>query len=143
MISGVEAWEMELGETVKRISGSFTTGSVTTTTSGSASAAFESPSPSASATAGGKPVSIGVNNSGSAANAEIGKKAGRKDGERTTGGRRGKDLKRGAGIMNLFAPLGLEEESEERVVGSSRDDSRVRVRTTTRRWMIIDICGWS
>ena len=68
-------------------------------------------------------MSIGVT-SGLAVNAEIVRKAGRKDGDtRERTGRRGKDLKRGVGIMNLFAPLGLEEESKERVVGSSRDDT--------------------
>ncbi|KIM37341.1 hypothetical protein M413DRAFT_277759 [Hebeloma cylindrosporum] len=101
-ISGVEAWEMELGETVKRISGS------------TSSAPFESPFALSK--------SMGVT-SGSAASAEIGRKAARKaDAEvhATTGtGRRGKDLKRGAGIMNLFAPLGGPDEENEAEVRSS------------------------
>lgn len=92
-ISGVEAWEMELGETVKRISGSAT----------SAPGAFASPSVLSK--------SMGVS-SGSTASAEIGRKAARKADADARGGtgRRGKDLKRGAGIMNLFAPLGDADE---------------------------------
>ena len=105
-ISGVEAWEMELGDTVKRISGST-----------AAPGAFESPSASSK--------SMGVTaGSAASASAEIGRKAARKAegdvGAATTAGtgRRGKDLKRGEGIMNLFAPLGganEEGESEEAV----------------------------
>ncbi|KIM37345.1 hypothetical protein M413DRAFT_31046 [Hebeloma cylindrosporum] len=109
-ISGVEAWEMELGETVKRISGS------------TSSAPFESPSALSK--------SMGVT-SGSAASAEIGRKAARKaDAEvhATTGtGRRGKDLKRGAGIMNLFAPpLGDPDEENEAEVRSSMKEHDVQ-----------------
>jgi len=103
-ISGVEAWEMELGETVKRISGSATTPE-----------AFESPSaPSMSKSMG---VAAGLTAS---ASAEIGRKAARKADADARGGtgRRGKDLKRGTGIMNLFAPLGDPDEEAEAEVGS-------------------------
>jgi hypothetical protein len=103
-ISGVEAWEMELGETVKRISGSTT-----------APEAFESPS----APSMGKSMGVAAGSNASAS-AEIGRKAARKAESDVRGGtgRRGKDLKRGTGIMNLFAPLGDPDEQVEAKVGS-------------------------
>jgi len=115
-ISGVEAWEMELGETVKRISGS---------------ALFGSESPSAAAAASGVGAgakSMARRDSG----AEIGRKAARNataahataavGGTLGTGRRdktKAKDLKRGTGIMNLFVPpLGVDEPASSAPVSS-------------------------
>ncbi|KAF8955702.1 hypothetical protein BDZ97DRAFT_2080460 [Flammula alnicola] len=95
-ISGVEAWEMELGETVKRISG----GGVTTSGGGGHSATAII----AAGRAGGAPLSSNAR-SGSGTMAEIGRKAGRNTGKTDNDGTRRGGI---SGLFDAVEDVGME-----------------------------------